>query len=50
MVSAAEYENSENKTSLSEWRDAAISLADFATVHGGTVHFGIAPDGKRIGV
>ena len=46
----AEYENSENKSSLSEWKDATISLAAFATTKGGTVHFGIGPDGKRLGV
>lgn len=50
MPSGAEYEDSENKTSLSEWKDAAISLAAFATAHGGTVHFGINPEGKRVGV
>ena len=50
MPSGAEYQDSENKTSLSEWKDAAITLAAFATSHGGTIHFGIAPDGKRVGV
>jgi len=50
MPDGTEYEDSENKTSLSEWRDAAITLAAFATAHGGTVHFGITPDGKRVGV
>lgn len=50
MTIEAESENSENKTSLSEWKEGAISLAAFATSHGGTVHFGIGPEGKRIGV
>ncbi len=50
MSDTAELENSENKTSLSEWKEAAISLAAFATSKGGTVHFGIDPDGKRVGI
>ncbi len=45
-----ETENSENKTSMKEWKEAAISLAAFATTSGGTVHFGIEPDGKHVGV
>lgn len=50
MASEAEYENSENKTSLSEWKDAVISLAAFATSKGGSVHFGVSPEGKSVGV
>ncbi|MCW3094949.1 MAG: hypothetical protein JWL77_567 [Chthonomonadaceae bacterium] len=50
MSGAAEYEDSENKSSLGEWREATISLAAFATARGGTVHFGIAPSGKRLGM
>jgi ATP-dependent DNA helicase RecG len=50
MVEASESEINENKTSLSEWKDGAISLAAFATSGGGTVHFGISPEGKRVGV
>ncbi len=50
MAEGAEYEDSENKTSFSEWRDATISLAAFATARGGTVHFGVGADGKRIGI
>ena len=50
MASEAESENSENKTSLSEWKEAAISLAAFATSQGGTVHIGVSPEGKRVGV
>ena len=50
MKGIAETENSENKTSFSEWREAAISIAAFSTSGGGVVHFGIDPDGKRVGV
>jgi len=46
----AEDEHSENKASLSEWKDATIALAAFATSAGGTVRFGITPQGKRVGV
>lgn len=38
VAAGAESENSKNKTSLSDWREAAISLAAFATSQGGTVH------------
>lgn len=50
MVYVAEYEDSENKTSLSEWKEAIITLAAFATASGGVVHFGIYLDGRRIGI
>ena len=50
MSEAAEYEDSENKSSLGEWKEATVSLAAFATSQGGTVHFGIAPDGRRLGM
>ena len=50
MSEAAEYQDSENKSSLGEWKEATVSLAAFATSQGGTVHFGIAPDGKRLGM
>ena len=39
MTGDSESENSENKTSLSEWKDAAISLAAFATSKGGVCQF-----------
>ena len=45
-----EDEHNENKTTLSEWKDGAIALAAFATSAGGTVRFGITPQGKRVGV
>ena len=45
-----EDEHNENKTSLSEWKDAAIALAAFSTSAGGTVRFGITQQGKRVGV
>jgi len=38
-----EYENSENKQSLNEWREVVISAAAFATAKGGTVRIGISP-------
>ena len=50
MALGAEYEDSENKTSLAEWQDAVICLAAFATSRGGVVHFGISPEGKPVGV
>ena len=50
MSEAAEYQDSENKSSLGEWKEATVSLAAFATSQGGTVHFGIAPDGRRLGM
>ena len=50
MATKPESENSENKTSLNEWKEAAISLAAFATNGGGTVHFGIDPHGEKVGV
>lgn len=50
MADAGEYQDSENKTSFNEWKEATIALAAFSTAQGGTVRFGIAPDGRRIGV
>jgi len=50
MKGKVESENNENKTSLNEWKEAAISLAAFATSQGGVVNFGITPEGKRIGI
>lgn len=50
MALLAENENSENKTSLGEWTEAAVSLAAFATSRGGTVHFGVTPEGEHVGV
>ncbi len=50
MPSEAEYENSENQTSLNEWKEAVGSLAAFATSKGGAVHFGVSPEGKTVGV
>ena len=49
-MSDLEYEHIENKRSLGERHEATIAIAAFATARGGTVHFGIAPDGRRIGV
>ena len=49
-TTAAEYENSENKASLNEWKTGVESIAAFATASGGTVYFGIQPNGERIGV
>jgi ATP-dependent DNA helicase RecG len=45
-----EYEHVENKRSLSERHEAIISVAAFATARGGLVRFGIAPEGRRVGV
>jgi ATP-dependent DNA helicase RecG len=45
-----ENEQTENKRTLNEWKGAVISLAAFATARGGTVRFGITPDGRRVGV
>ena len=50
MMIRPENEHTENKSTLKEWRGAVISLAAFATAHGGTVRFGIDPDGRRVGV
>lgn len=50
MNDKTEHETSENKTSLSEWKDATIPLAAFATSRGGTVHFGVSSEGKNIGI
>ena len=38
-----EYENSENKLSLDEWKEVAESVAAFATAKGGTARIGIDP-------
>lgn len=38
-----EYENSENKLSLNEWKEVAESVAAFATAKGGVVRIGIDP-------
>ncbi len=38
-----EYEHSENKLSLNEWKEAIESVAAFATATGGTIHIGIDP-------
>jgi ATP-dependent DNA helicase RecG len=46
----AEYQHIEYKQSLGEKHEATVALAAFATAQGGEVHFGIAPDGRRIGV
>lgn len=45
-----EDEHHENKASLSEWKDAAVALAAVATSTGGTVRFGVNPQGTRVGV
>ena len=47
---ADELETIEYKTSLNEWREGVQSLAAFASVRGGTVVFGVAPDGTRRGL
>lgn len=49
-MSGPEYEHIENKQSLGERHEATVAIAAFATARGGTVRFGIAPDGRRIGV
>jgi ATP-dependent DNA helicase RecG len=46
----AEYQHIEYKQSLGEKHEATIALAAFATAQGGEVRFGIAPNGRRIGV
>ena len=38
-----EYEDSENKQSLNEWKEVVISAAAFATARGGVVRIGIDP-------
>lgn len=45
-----EDEQTEDKESLAEWKEAAVSLAAFATAKGGTVRFGYKSDGRRVGV
>ncbi len=47
---AAESENLEYKTSLSEEKDAVVSIAAFATAGGGTIVFGLDPSGQPVGV
>ena len=49
-MSDLEYEHIETKRSLSESHEATIAIAAFATARGGTVRFGITPEGRRIGV
>jgi hypothetical protein len=49
-MSDLEYEHSEHKRSLGEKHEATIALAAFATARGGSVQFGITPEGKRVGV
>lgn len=46
----AEYQHIEYKQSLGEKHEATVALAAFATARGGEVRFGIAPDGRRVGV
>jgi ATP-dependent DNA helicase RecG len=50
QIVVSESQNIEYKQSLSEKHEAAIALAAFATSEGGEVHFGIAPNGRRVGV
>jgi len=46
-----EYENSENKLSMNEWKEVAESVAAFATAKGGVVRIGIDPGtGEKRGV
>jgi len=47
---ATEYEHIEYKQSLTAMREIVETVAAFATARGGTLHIGIAPDGKRVGV
>ncbi len=49
-MSDLEYEHLENKQSLADRHDATIAIAAFATASGGTVRFGISPEGRRIGI
>ena len=49
-MSDLEYEHIENMLSMAEQHDAIIAIAAFATARGGTVRFGIAPDGRRAGL
>ena len=46
---ANEYEHIEYKQSLGEVNDATVSLAAFATARGGSVRFGVKPNGDVIG-
>lgn len=50
MSSDQEYEHIENKQSLGEKHEGTVAIAAFATARGGVVRFGIAPNGKRVGV
>lgn len=50
MMDVSETEMLECKQSLAEWRGVVESVAALATVGGGIVHIGIAPDGQRMGV
>jgi ATP-dependent DNA helicase RecG len=45
-----EYQHLEYKLSLGEKHEGTVALAAFATAQGGEVRFGVAPDGRRIGV
>lgn len=49
-MTSPEYEHSENKESLGDWKAAVESIAAFATASGGKIHFGIRPTGEHIGV
>jgi ATP-dependent DNA helicase RecG len=49
-MSDLEYEHIENKKSLGERHEATIAIAAFATARGGTVRFGVSPEGKRVGI
>jgi len=46
----SEDQHIEYKLSLGEKHEGTVALAAFATAHGGEVHFGVASDGRRVGV